>query len=741
MPRANSTPEEVIRVSDQYYIHSTSARIDDRRRVLKHGDTFAVFDRFGDIEALGRAEFGLFHEDTRFLSSLALRLEHERLLLLSSAIKEDNALLTVDLTNPDVERGEQLLIPQGTLHFFRSSVLWNATCYERVRIHNYGDKTVSFSLQVNFDADFADIFEVRGVPRARHGRKLPVERSKDSLAFGYEGLDGELRRTIITFDPRPDALEGCGVIYRLEVAAREAATCRWAIACQLNDRSGNATRVSPLGGTDDGPLTYEIAAERAVTALRSTAVSRPQLMTSNEQFNDWLNRSLADLQMLRTQTPHGPYPYAGVPWFCTAFGRDAIITALQCLWFSPDMARGVLSFLAGTQAEAENEEQDAQPGKILHETRAGEMAALGEVPFARYYGSVDATPLFIMLAGAYHERTTDRGFTESLWPNVERALRWIDRFGDVDGDGFVEYARRAPRGLAHQGWKDSHDSVFHEDGTPAEGPIALCEVQGYVYAAKLKAAALARSLGESQRASELEDQAERLRERFEAAFWCEDLSTYALALDGEKRPCRIRTSNAGHCLYTGITSKARAHRAAATLMAEPGFSGWGVRTLASTEARYNPMSYHNGSVWPHDNAIVAAGLGRYSMREQAATIMSGLFDASLFFDLHRLPELFCGFARRPGEHPTLYPKACSPQAWAAATPLLLLQACLGMEIVGSQGKIVFNSPFLPQSLQEIRVTGLRVGDGTVDLLITRYEEDVGVRLMRRVGEVELVVLK
>jgi glycogen debranching enzyme len=363
------------------------------------------------------------------------------------------------------------------------------------------------------------------------------------------------------------------------------------------------------------------------------------------------------------------------------------------------------------------------------------------VPFNCYYGTIDATPLFVVLAGAYWRRTGDRAFIESIWPNVERALSWIDQYGDQDGDGFVEYSRRSKDGLASQGWKDSVDSVFHRDGTLAEGPIALCEVQGYVYAARRQAAELARVLGHGERAEALERQAEELRENFERAFWCEEISTYCLALDGQKRPCEVRASNAGHCLFAGIANRPRAWRVTHTLLNESFFSGWGVRTLEANETRYNPMSYHNGSVWPHDNAIIAAGMARYGRKDGAVKVLSGLYEASLHFDLHRMPELFCGFRQRPQEGPTLYPVACAPQAWAAGSVFLLLQACLGLDIEAPRKRICLSGPDLPAGLRSLKIRNLRVGEAKVDLVFQRYENDVATHLENREGEVEVVVVK
>jgi glycogen debranching enzyme len=711
-----------------YHILATSSRTDDRTRVLKQADTFAVFDYRGDIEPGGLGEQGLYHEGTRFLSCLSLDLDGGRPFVLNSTVRHENDQLVVVLSNPDLLAGGRIVAPFGALCITTRKFLWKGVCYQQIQVKNHALESVEAFLSIRFQSDFADIFEVRGMKRKARGRDLDPEVCSDRVVLGYEGLDDTVRRTLLKFSPTPSSLEDSLAWYRLSLQSQEEMTFFVSAACER-------ASVSPSVSS------FDAARVEAQTDLERFSAWSCHVQTSNSHFNAWFNRAVSDLHMLTTELPTGPYPYAGVPWFNTPFGRDGIITALESLWLRPALARGVLAYLAATQATEHIPEQDAEPGKILHETRCGEMAVLKEMPFGRYYGSVDATPLFVVLAGAYYKRTGDGSFLDSIWPNIDAALKWIDCYGDRDEDGFVEYQRDSRDGLIHQGWKDSDDAVFHNDGAIATGPIALCEVQGYVYAARKAGAAIAAALGMTERSSQLEAEAASMRERFDRTFWCEELSTYVLALDGDKRPCRVRSSNAGQCLFTGIVAPDRADRLVRTLLSHESFAGWGIRTIPATEVRYNPMGYHTGAIWPHDNALIAQGLARYGFPHKAGELLTGLFEASLHFDLHRMPELFCGFEQIPGEGPILYPLACSPQSWSAASVCLLLQACLGLEIDAIENHVRFIRPYLPPALQELRIHNLAVGQGMVDLLLVRHENDLSVTVLHREGNVEVMVIE
>ncbi|MBZ5602126.1 MAG: amylo-alpha-1,6-glucosidase [Acidobacteriia bacterium] len=720
---------EAAALEEQHYILAPSDLPAERDFVLKQNDTFALFDRFGDLDSNSRGGEGLYEQGTRFLSCLKLKFANGRPLLLSSTVRRDNVLLGADLTNPDVYFEDRIFLHRGALHIYRSQFLWDQHLHQRIHIRNYSSAQTDISLTIEFRADYADIFEVRGTKREQRGMLLDPETGDGEVILGYIGRDSVMRRTVIRSATPPQVTYPGSMHYTLRLGPGEERCLDLSVSCRIGD-------------SEPKPADYVHALSRATNAAEGAEHLMSPISGSNERFNSWLERSRTDLGMLLTANPEGLYPYAGVPWYATPFGRDGIITALECLWTAPAIARGVLGFLSAAQATEVSPAQDAEPGKILHEARDGEMAALGEIPFRRYYGSVDSTPLYLILAGEYFRRTGDLSFIRSIWPNLQRAIEWIDRYGDLDGDGFVEYQRKSENGLVQQGWKDSQDSVFHSDGRLAQGPIALCEVQGYVYAAKLEMAAVAATMGDHDTAQRLMQDAHTLQVKFDEAFWSDEIGMYALALDGEKRRCEVRTSNAGHCLFTGIATPKRAALVADHLSNERFCSGWGIRTVADSEARYNPMSYHNGSVWPHDNALIAAGFARYRMTHRAAKVLTGLFEVAREFDFNRLPELFCGFPRRPGKGPTLYPVACSPQAWAAAAAFYLLQSSIGLHIDARSSRITLVRPVLPEFLEQLSIRDIRVNGSTVDLLLFRSGNAVAVTVGRRTGNnVDVVVLQ
>jgi len=692
------------------------------RRTLKHGDTFIVVDSHGDIGASPGGTDGLFHGDTRFLSRLELLLNGVQPLLLGSNVRDDNSQLTVDLTNPDIYFDQRLVLPKDTLHVVRTIFLWGDTAYQRLAIRNYGDHVVDLQLTILFDSDFADLFEVRGLHRSKHGLIGHASGAATGVLI-YDGLDGKRRQSALNFDPQPAELTQTSASYAIQLSPKAAKAVFLTVGCGIP--------------APPKPVPFLRGLRAAHRALRRASQNASTVVSSNEIFNEIVCSSMADLCMLMTQTPQGRYPYAGIPWYSTTFGRDGLITALQTLWLDPRIAEGVLRRLAAFQATTYEDASDAQPGKILHEMREGEMAALGEVPFGLYYGSVDATPLFVMLAGLFAERTGDDAIIVELWPAIEAALSWIDGPGDLDGDGFLEYYRATERGLANQGWKDSEDAIFHADGRLAKGPIAVAEVQGYVYCAKQVLARCAERLGWTERARLLKAEADQLAERFDTSFWCPELGTYALALDGDKEPCRVRSSNAGQVLFTGIARFDRAVEVADGLLRPEFFSGWGIRTIANSEARYNPMSYHNGSIWPHDNALIALGLARYDLKRSLERMFAGLFDAATYFEMRRLPELFCGFQRSRGRGPTHYPVACSPQAWASATPFTLIEASLGLQFDPAANEIRLRNPRLPPFLDELVLRNRMLKQSSVDLKVRRHANEVSVEILERRGQIQV----
>jgi glycogen debranching enzyme len=674
--------------------------------VLKDGDSFIVANAFGDIDG---GSDGLFHDDTRLLSTYTLRVAGLQPEPLSAAVTRDNVFFIAHLTNRPLPVLGAPEAVSGLVHIVRTRFLNDNRLYERIRCHNYGTRDVIVPLRIALAADFRDMFEVRGAIRSQRGELSPAETTATGVVFRYCGLDGRMRASAVSFSREATKHTGAGLEFDLRLAP--------GTNDELFVEVGLAVAPTP------SEARYRAAAARARMRMRARQRRGASVRSIGPLFTAWMERSRADLALLTSDLATGPYPYAGIPWFSTPFGRDAVVTSLQTLWLNPTLTRGVLAFLAAHQARDKSAFLDSAPGKIMHETRKGEMAALSELPFGLYYGGVDTTPLFVMLAGAYARRTGDVAFVEHLWPALCAATAWIERVCDANPDGFLDYARGETSGLANQGWKDSEDSVFHADGRIPPGPISLVEVQGYVYAALRGMAALARRRGDGDVARAWLERARRLRLRVEERFWMPERDFYGIAIDGEGQLCRVRASNAGHLLYVGLPSAGRAASTSAQLLTAAFSTGWGVRTLAEGEARFNPMSYHNGSVWPHDTALCAAGIARMGDRQGAVRLMRALFETATHFDM-RLPELFCGFPRAQGDTPVSYPVACLPQAWAAGSAFMLLQACLGIEINGWRHEIRIARPQLPPGIDHVVIRKLEVGEYSVDLVFQRIGQRV-----------------
>jgi glycogen debranching enzyme len=711
-------------MDDAYTVQVTAAESQDadgleQLMALKDADTFVVADIWGDMK--GGAD-GLFDSDTRLLSRFVMTAGLARPSRLSSGVSQDNVFFTAHSTNRPLPPMGGRSAPAGVLHIERRRFVRERRMFERVRVRNHGTEDVLLPLAFDFAADFSDIFEVRGSPRPKRGTQESPTADGRRVTFRYRGVDGVERSSCLAFSEPPARLT--------------ASRAEFMFSLPQGRRMDLYVECGPGACEAPDEARFRLNAVQARVAMRTrrrrgASVRGPR----NPRFNDWLDQSRADVALLTTDLPTGPYPYAGVPWFSTPFGRDGIITAWQMLWIDPSLAKGVLTYLAMRQATDFSAFQDSAPGKIMHETRRGEMSALGEVPFGLYYGGVDTTCLFVALAGAYLKRTGDVGTIRGLWPNLIAAVGWMKDHGDVNGDGLISYQRGAESGLSNQGWKDSEDSIFHRDGRFPKGPIALLEVQGYAYAAWQAMADMARIVGD-ERQAEWAGRAGAVQALVEERFWMEDEQFYAIALDGDGEPCRSIGSNAGHLLFTGLPSRERARAVTKRMLGAEFRSGWGLRTLATGQARFNPMSYHNGSVWPHDTAMAAAGMAHYGERRAVALLIGEIFAAATHFHL-RLPELFCGFERIPGEPPIAYPVACLPQAWAAGSVFLMLQAALGVRIDAIEGLVEVDNPLLPAGIDRLHITNLKVGDGVVDLAFQQLGDHTVAVPKRRHGPVSV----
>ena len=723
--------------------------------VLKAGELFLLTDSFGDIHRDSRG-LGLYRSDTRVLSCSVLHVDGDRPTLLRGDV-DDNFRSTIQLTNAEVRRDPGDKISAGkslarqSLGFTRQRVIGEALL-ERLSVANFTDHPESVTVDLALGVDAADIFEVRGYKREAAGRSLPIAVTPDRIAFGTIGRDGILRRTQVAFDaaevlgpddlPSHQRVAGAGAVirWRLDVPAGGRVERSWTVWADEAPIQPDPDRADPEVTVDQEqpPVVDEALAAADYEAWRTGMAT---VASDNELFDRLIERSVLDLRLLLNDGPRPGEQYlaAGVPWFATLFGRDAIISAYESIAFRPDLAIATLEVLAARQAMVDDPRTDAEPGKILHEVRTGEMARTGELPFATYYGSVDSTPLWLILLGETHDWTGDDALVDRLWPNALAALAWIDRYGDLDGDGFVEYRRRAPLGLINQGWKDSTESIRDRDGRTAEPPIALAEVQGYVHDAKRRMARLAHRRDEPELAERLEHEADQLRTRFNAAFWVADGARYAMALDGAKRPMDALASNMGQALWGGIVDTARAPSVIGQLTGPALDSGWGVRTYGAGQPGYNPLGYHTGSVWPHDNALIVAGIKRYGFDVEASALAGRIFEAAQRFPDLRLPELYCGFDRRDVGVPVPYPVACSPQAWSAAASLLLVRTLIGARANAAERSLELVRPHLPAWLGKLTISNLRVGDSTVDLLFHRWRGTTSAEVLRKTGDLEVTI--
>ena len=695
--------------------------------VIKDGELFLCARPDGDVAPAQVSGEGFYAYDTRYLSEIGLEVGAARPVALSYAAVDDWAL--VDSTNAQLSRGSAEPIPQLSLSVTRELMIASGRLYYLVQLRNFLREPVTTTASLTVASDFADMFEVRGgVRRSARGHALAPKRTGRGLVLAYVGEDQVFREAIIELSPAPDELDlGTGQ-----------ARGRWEVTLQPGKPVEILMTVEPsIGGR------RRRRRQRAATDLeRSRAdwfASCTQIRSDSELFNGLIATTIRDLRALITPAPGGPLVSAGIPWYVAAFGRDALVTRARRCCSPPTLPRRAAR-ARRLQAREDDPWRDAEPGKILHELRVGELARAGMIPHTPYYGTVDATPLFLIRAADYYKWTGDLETLSALRPALDRALRWIDESGDRDGDGFVEYERRSPGGLQNQGWKDSHDSVLHADGRLAEGPIALVEVQGYVYMAKLTIADVFDALGAPDRAHRLREEAGALRARFNEAFWNPAEGTFALALDGHKRQVESVTSNPGHCLYCGIVDPGKADAVVQRLMAPDMFGGWGVRTLSGECPAFNPMSYHNGSIWPHDNAIVAAGMKRYGHDQDVMRIANAVLDVATRARDFRLPELYCGFDRSDRASVVAYPVACIPQAWAAAAPLLLLQTMLGVAADVPARSLRIERPMLPDGLGEIRLEGLRVGQASASLGFERAGTATAFTLLEQHGKLNVTMV-
>ncbi len=722
--RDRAAGEPVVTTSAERYVMSGGRA---SHLAVKEGDLFLYSNELGQVPGAENSVLGLYYRDTRYLSRYELTVAGRQPVLLSASADRGYAA-TVELTNLEARTADGRTLPQASVHVRRTRLVADRV-YELLRVRNYHTRHVDLVVDLHFEADFADLFEVRGSRRRRRGSRLGPQMGDGTLTLSYLGLDDVTRQTIIRFHDRPESLKQGRARFRLHLPPGERAVIRYDVQVVGPEAPGE------IGGEFNARLG---SLRREHERWESGATD---MITDNEQVNRALRRGQQDLRTLSTVVDGERIPLAGVPWFVAPFGREMAFVGLETLLLDLRWAQAAVSFLARRQGTQDNTFREEQPGKIMHELRRGEMAGLRAVPHTPYFGSIDATALWLLLVAELAVWTGDLDAFELRFPAVDAALCWIDGAGDPDGDGFVEYERRSRAGLQNQGWRDSADAVQHADGTPVEGPVALAESQGYVYYAKRRLAAVYGQLGDVERAERLSQDAARLKRAFNERFWMEDEGFYAMALDGEKRQVRPVSSTIGHALWSRIVAEEHVPAVVERLMAPDMFTGWGVRTLSKQADFYNPVSFYNGSVWPFDTALIANGMKKHGYVQEAGRLAWGLVEAATAHEYARLPEIFCGFTRHSTDRPVSFPMACSPDANSSAALFLVLQSMLGIYAQAEENIVYVHNPVLPRWLGEVTLSNLRVGRTSMRLRFRREGGQTSFSVLDKQGPGRIVVVE
>lgn len=698
--------------------------------VIKHGDLFFLSEPDGSVPLADGHGFGLYYHDCRFLNGYELRVAGRKPeALVRNA--ELGYMAMLGLSNPEIQsNGRTLLKHLVEIRWSRVVSSKPLALFDTLTLQSRAPESIHFPFELTFQSAFEDVFAIRGLFESERGTLHPPAWRNGALQLLYEGADGINREVTIHFAPAPTVTEQNRARFQIELEPKG----HQQLSISLLISESPAAKPAPKPNQPPLRPSTSFSPEGDIRWLED----KMQVRTDSLILNRVMDRSLRDLGMLRSDLDQTTYFAAGVPWFVALFGRDSIITALQTLAYDPRIAEQTIRLLANHQGKAVNRWREEEPGKILHELRVGEMAHLNEVPHTPYYGTIDATPLWLVLVARHAAWTGDLRVFNELRTHIEAALNWIEQYGDLNGDGYVEYECLTEKGLANQGWKDSGDAIVNVDGSLATPPIALVEVQGYVYEAKIEIAALYRRAGDRERARALESAAQRLRECFNRDFWVAD-GYYALALEAGKRQAAVLSSNAGQALWSGIADADRARQTADHLLSPEMFNDWGIRTLSTAASRYNPLGYHLGTVWPHDNSLIAAGFKRYGFDDAVLRILSGMTEAAVHFDEHRLPELFGGFSRDDYGVPVSYPVACQPQAWSAGAVPYLLTTTLGLQPEAFEARLKVVRPVLPENVNRVEIRHLQVGRARVDLVFERSHSGIVARLLELEGKLEFIV--